>query len=155
MTFDKRSPRVLIKLYCKFSLLLNILSIAFIIAYLVIPIYSNITSIAGFIIFGAWLMNLFLLYIVNEYIIKDNLIGQRINKISYYYIIFFIIAILLILIALLTLNLVIKGNELFLGKIVYYLNISVGGIGISAIGSYFALLISASLNKRGVWNFGR
>ncbi|TFG16853.1 MAG: hypothetical protein EU533_08705 [Promethearchaeota archaeon] len=151
MSFEKKSPKTLVKFYCKLSVLLNLLTIVFSISYLLIPIESNVFSIVGFIVLCTWLVNILLLFIETHYINKTHIIGIRINRFSYAYIFIFIISIIFsILSNILVLNAVnLEGLWALMISLFIILGVSI----ISIFGIFFSVLISNSLEIREVWKF--
>ena len=153
MPFEKKTPKLLIRFYCKLSFLLNILTLVFCTVYFIIPVYSFLYDIFGTILLCSWLLNIFILYLGNHYLVKTNPIARKINIFSYYYIIFFIIGILLMISGILLLNILITGDLLAFGIILFYLDILASVLGIAMLGMYLAILTSANLETKGVWNF--
>ncbi|MHA1150476.1 MAG: hypothetical protein ACTSR8_19840 [Promethearchaeota archaeon] len=151
MSFEKKSPKNLIKFYCKLNVILNILSIVFSISNFVIPIESSIFSFVGLIVVCSWLVNILLLLIENHYIDKTNLTGIRINRLSYKFIIIFIIIILFSILSSIIVQSAMNLEGIYL--ILFPLFILLGVVLLSIFGIFFTFLLSSSLEISGVWKF--
>ena len=151
MSFEEKTPKNLIKFYCKLSLLLNLLSIVFSISNFLIPIESNVFSFVGLIVVCSWLINILLLYLENHYIDKANSIGMRINRTSYKFIFIFILLILFSIFSSIIFQSAMNLEGFYV--ILVPLFILLGIVLISIFGIFFTVLISNSLEISGVWNF--
>jgi hypothetical protein len=154
MAFETDKSKNFMRSCCKLALLLNILTMCFGIAYFIVPVNNFLYNIFGFILLCSWLLNIFLIYVVDKHLIKNNPKGTRINKFSYRFIVVFIIGILAIIIEVLFLNVIYEAVNLAeLWLITAYIIISVWVAGIAFLGIYFSLLTYISLEERGVWRF--
>ncbi|MGV9171349.1 MAG: hypothetical protein ACOC44_13700 [Promethearchaeia archaeon] len=136
---------------CKIAVVLNLLTVCFGIAFQVISTYNIFFDVTGFLLVLSWIINLYLIYELDKNLVKTNKMGKIINRYTYYFLIFFIAAIFLILIGVLFQSIILRGDIFVLGTILYHVNISIGFIGIAALGIYLSILTLLNIDKREVF----
>ena len=147
MSIETNLPKKNINFCCKASFLLNALTINFVIVYFIIPISTIIHDIFGLVLIVSWLLNILLIHQIDKRIIKTSDMGKKINRYSFVYIVVFIAGMLLLTsgVTLLSFPLI--------SVVLSYALILAGSISISGLGLMLAVIISSSLEKRGVWSF--
>lgn len=145
MVYSPNKSVSLLDKLTKISFLLNILTTCFAIAYYIIPSYNILFDVFGFILLLAFFLNIALIWTVDNKLIKNTVIGKKLNRMDYYYALFFIIGILLMIIGVFLLSFLIEGELLFI------LLILTGLLMITVFGGYFSILIRNNIDKRGVW----
>ena len=147
MSIETNIPKKNINFCCKASVLLNALTINFVIVYFIIPISTIIHDIFGLVLIVSWLLNILLIHQIDKRIIKTSDIGKKINRYSFVYIIVFIVGILLLAFGVILLSFPI------MSILLSYTLILAGSISISGLGLMLAVITSSNLEKRGVWSF--
>ncbi len=149
MITEKSTPKKLLSSCCKVSFVLNILTICFAIAYFaLLPPYNLLINLFGVVLISSWLLNIFILVLIDKYVNKSTTIGKSINRFSYYYIFFFMLSLLLILIGLLLSMLIVDITQTLFVVWVYLVELF-GLIGIAFLGIYFNVIVNTRLNIRG------
>lgn len=139
--------------FCKSLVVLNLLTTCFGIAFQVISTYNFLFDITGILLVCSWLMNLYLIYVLDKLLVKTNKTGKAINRYCYYFIIFFILAIFIMLIGVLFQSIILKRQVYVVGTILYHVNISIGLIGVAGLAIYLSILTLVTIDKREVFNF--
>ena len=150
MPFKSKMKKTIMKACCKISILFNILMFCFGITYLIIPFYNILFDIFGIVLISSWLINILILYLDEQYLVKTSSIGKQINRFTYYYIILFIVGILVIVNGVFFLTIIIEGNIIIFFM---HLAIFIGLFDIAIMGIYLAVITYINLEKRGVWIF--
>lgn len=151
--FDSEYPKNLIDKCCKLNATLNLLTICFGIAYFIIPVQSIMLDIFGIILFASWLMNIFMIYVVDKYLVKSSEKGRKINKFLFYYIIFFIIGISLMVMSVAISNFLQIGTYEFMYSLIVAIDLLAGLLGIAVLGVYLSILTYNNLENREVFTF--
>ena len=151
--FDSEYPKNLIDKCCKLSAIMNLLTICFGIAYFIIPIQSIMLDIFGVILFASWLLNIFIIYIVDKYLIKSSEKGKKINHFLYYYIISFIIGIILMVMSVTISNFLMIGVSEPMIFLIVSIDMLAGLLGIALLGVYLSILTFTNLEKGEVFIF--
>lgn len=151
--FDREYPKNLLDKSCKLSAVLNLLTICFGIAYFIIPVHSIMLDIFGVILFASWLMNIFIIYVVDKYLVKSTEKGRKINIFLFYYIGFFLIGILLMVMSVAISNFLMIGVGESIIFLIVSIDMLVGLLGIAALGVYLSILTYTNLEKTGVFIF--
>jgi len=151
--FDREYPKNLIDKSCKLSALLNLLTVCFGVAYFIVPVQSIMLDIFGVILFASWLLNIFIVYIVDKHLVKSSEKGRKINRFLFYYIIFFVIGILLMVMSVTISNFLMIGAGEFIIFFIVSIDMLAGLLGIAILGVYLSILTYTNLEKTGVFIF--
>jgi predicted esterase len=128
--------------------LLNILSIAFSISFLIVQTYNTIWDIFGIILLITWFGNLLLVYLNSKYINRKTEFGNLINLLGYFYLIFSIFAMYMIIRGNMLITSTYSNNIKDIGR--YYGMIYVGIFGLLSFGFILTILNIKNLNGREV-----
>jgi len=144
-----KSPQIFLKKLSNISILLNIITFALGILYLIMPSPSILYDVFGVLMIFSWSLNLIILSIIDKYLNKSSTIGKKINRQSYFFIVIFIICLLMMVFGIILTNFILSGFIAILGSLM----IISGFFMIVSYGIYYSLLIFLSIDITEGWNF--
>lgn len=153
MSLLRNSKKTWLIRLCKSIVIVNLVTIWFGIAFQVIAVYNLFFDIAGIFILTAWILNLYLIYSLNKFLIKTSKLGKKLNRLTYYFLLFIIAGLSLILIGVLFQSIILTGDLFFWGTILYHINISIGLFGIAILAIYLSIFTLITIDKREVFSF--
>ncbi len=143
-----KSINKIIEYNSKLNIILNFLTICFIIPFYFYHFSIILFNIFGIIILLSWLSNLIFSYLIDRFLIKNIQDNPRLIRKSYRFLIFFSYSILLIMISIAISNIIIEGLTFTIGLVFSYVLQLLGFFVISISSIELSYIVLKEINNK-------